>query len=398
MAVYSLAISESDTLVRQAKAQGILLVSRAQLLGAIMSPYPTRVAVSGSHGKSTTTAIVEHILAVAGRAHTAISGATLFSGSAYFDGGGEVVVAEACEYRDSFLSLCPTHQIVTSVALDHTDYFPSLEAVRRSFLRALDSAHTAIINLDDEVAASIREELLGAKIDTLPGENGKNDKKQEKTVLTYGKSRGAEYRIHTVTKDGSLTRFAITHKGDTYTLTTPLIGEFNLYNITAAVALADSLGIARESIEAAVESFCGVERRQSLLGYIGESAVYYDYAHHPDEIRSLISALKERYGTLTLVFRPHTYSRTKSLWSEFIAALSLADGVILLDVYPARESPLDGVTSQRLAECIDGAIYCHDAKEAAELATARRHGAIALVGAGEVEEVKSRLMEKIKHG
>ena len=395
MAVYSLAISESDTLVRQAKAEGIPLVSRAQLLGAIMSPYPTRVAVSGSHGKSTTTAIVEHILAVAGRAHTAICGATLFSGSAYFDGGGEVVVAEACEYRDSFLSLCPTHQIVTSVALDHTDYFPSLEAVRRSFLRALDSVHTAIINLDDEVSASISEEISGAKIDTPPGESGK---KREKTVLTYGKSQGADYRIHTVTKDGCLTRFSITHEGGSYALTTPLIGEFNLYNITAAVALADRLGIARESIEAAVESFRGVERRQSLLGYIGDSAVYYDYAHHPDELRSLISALKERYGTLTLVFRPHTYSRTKSLWSEFVAALSQADGVILLDIYPARESPLDGVTSQRLAECIDGAIYCHDADGAAELATARGHGAIALVGAGEVEAIKSRLTEKIKHG
>lgn len=375
-----------------------MLISRAQLLGALMSAYPTRISVSGSHGKSTTTAIVERILTEAGRAHTAISGATLSSGAAYSDEGGDVFLTEACEYKDSFLSLEPTHQIVTSVALDHTDYFESLGDIRRSFITAVRRALIAVVNLDDEVSADIVRELVGAKYDTPPGYNDENGGKSPETVITYGKSAEADFRIHSVRREGEITRFSLTHGSHTYTLTTPLIGEFNLYNIAAAVALADSIGICPDSITRAVGGFLGIERRLSLLGYTQGTAIFYDYAHHPDELRAVITALKERYGTLALIFRPHTYSRTQSLWSDFVGALSLADRVILLDVYPARESAIEGVTSQRLAESVKGALYCPDPTLAAELVFADRYGAIALLGAGEVEAVKRELMEKIKHG
>ena len=163
MAVYSLAIDEGDPEILSARSRGIPLFSRAQLLGALMSMYSVRISVSGSHGKSTTTAVIEHILSVAALPHTAISGALLSTGTAYTD-GGDVFLAEACEYKDSFLSLSPTHQIITSVELDHTDYFPTLGAIEASFLRAARQAHTVIINLDDPVCAEIIKTLYADKI------------------------------------------------------------------------------------------------------------------------------------------------------------------------------------------------------------------------------------------
>ena len=403
LVVYSLAIDSADPQIIDAEKRGLTTVSRAQLLGALMSMSPHRICVSGSHGKSTTTALVEHILTESGRGHTAVSGATLSSGRAYADTGDDFFLAEACEYKDSFLSLCPTHQIITSVELDHTDYFATLEDIKRSFLRASRLAETLIINLDDPVAREIADELsdskYGEKLYTPTGYMAKNDQKRPNTVITYGKSEGADFKIHGVTHTDDKTSFSLTYDRETLRLTTSLIGDFNLYNIASATALAISLGVDRESVVRAVGSFLGIERRLSLLGAIEGVPVYYDYAHHPREIASVIEALRERYGRLTVIFRPHTYSRTASLWQDFITALSKADRVILLDVFPAREKPIDGVSSKRLAECIEGAIYCPGQSDAIGLVEDVKEGAIALLGAGEVEQVKSDLIAKCKkHG
>ena len=380
LAVYSLAVDESDKEITYATSRGIPLISRAQLLGAIMSAYTTRISVSGSHGKSTTTALVEHILRTAGRKPVAISGATLSGGVTFADGGGDIFVAEACEYKDSFLSLCPTHQIITSVELDHTDYFTDLSHIRSSFLSAARLAGTAVVNLDDLTSRGILEELAcdGAT-----------------RVIGYGRSHDADYRLDKIVRAGEITSFSVIHDGREIKLTTSLIGEFNLYNITAAVALCDELGIDDEDVICAVRDFCPIDRRLSRLGDIDGTSVWYDYAHHPSEIASVIDALKERYGTLAVIFRPHTYSRTQSLWRDFIAALSKADFTILLDIYPAREKKIDGIKSQRLASEISGAIYS-SASSAAKVALTYGTGAIALLGAGDVDEVKEKLIKYVK--
>ena len=360
-----------------------------------MYPYLVRISVSGSHGKSTTTALIEHILSTDSRLHTAVSGATLASGETFIDGGGDIFLAEACEYKDSFLSLCPTHQLISSVELDHTDYFTSIDHIRSSFLRAAEAADTVIINADDPVASGIAEELRsradGAKTHTPPHYPLENGRKASKNILTYGKSPGADYRLHRLERRGEYTAFTLTYKGRSLELFTPLIGEYNLYNLSAAVTIADTLGVGEDSIRRAVFSFRGIERRASLIGRISTTPIYYDYAHHPTEIGALIGALKERHGTVTVIFRPHTYSRTASLWDEFARVLSMADTVILLDIFAAREAPMDRVSSERLAECIPGAIYCASAEDAAVIATRERVGAIALVGAGDVEAVRSHL-------
>lgn len=378
LAVYSLAIEESDPEILAARSHGVLLISRAQLLGALMSEAKVRISVSGSHGKSTTTAIIDRILTAAEMQPTSVSGATLSSGIPYRKGSGEVFLAEACEYKDSFLSLSPTHQIITSVELDHTDYFHSKDQIRRSFLIAAERAETVIINRDDRLASDIALELKrgGAKRDRL---------------ITYGESEGADYRFRIDGRDGEMTRFSVISKERIFDLETALIGKYNLSNITAAIALCDNLGIDPETVKEAVGSFHSVDRRMTLLSRINGVPVYYDYAHHPTEIKAAITALKERYGSVTVIFRPHTFSRTFSLWQDFIAALSKADFTILLDIYPAREEPIDGVNSEKLAKAIPSAVFASMA-DAPRLALASPRGAIALLGAGEVDGVRDELI------
>ena len=397
LAVYSLAISEDDPEILSARRRGVMLISRAQLLGALMSLYRVRISVSGSHGKSTTTALIESILASEGLKHTAVSGAKLATGATYCDSGGDVFLTEACEYKDSFLCLCPTHQIITSVELDHTDYFDSLESIRSSFLVAARMAQVVIINCDDPVARSIADELSGRTESAGKCEPHTRVEKTainaKNTIVTYGKGEGADYRFHTVHHDGDITRFAITHKGRTKILETPLIGEYNLYNVTCAYAVADTLGTDEKSITEAISHFRGIERRASIITHIGGVPVYYDYAHHPSEIAAVISALKSRYDRVTAIFRPHTYTRTRSLWQDFVTTLSMADRVILLDVFAAREAPIPGVSSEALAKAIRGAIYTRDSHDAARLATDSGADVIVLLGAGDVEDVKNALLE-----
>ena len=377
MAVYSLAIDEENPEILTARSRGIPLVSRAQLLGAIMSLFATRVSVSGSHGKSTVTALVDHILTTARIAHTTVLGAKLSSGESFVDLGGQIFLAEACEYKDSFLRLSPTHQIITSVELDHTDYFKDIDAIRASFLQAARNARHTLINCDDIVASLIADEIKGEKPDTS---------------LTYGRKNGVDYRACDIEMVGETTRFSVKTRDKTFHLTTSLIGEFNLYNITAAVAMADMLGVDKAEIEKAVESFCSIERRLTLISEIDGVSVYYDYAHHPSEIRAIVGALKERYGRVTLIFRPHTYSRTAALWWDFVTELGRADRVVLLDIYPAREPPIEGVSSERLAPCIKNAVFSHK-NEAVKTALSYKTDVIALIGAGEVEDVKRELIE-----
>lgn len=375
--VYSLAIDSRNAEIQYARSHGIPLISRAQLLGAVMRNFGVRIAVSGSHGKSTTTAIIDHVLSASDILHTTVSGAGLCHGDALCDAGGDIFLAEACEYKDSFLCLCPSHLVITAVELDHTDYFRDEAMLRASFLRAADSSDVVLLNLDDpgcEAVYSALKQVTG-----------------DKRIYTYGKRADADYRLLPLGRDGELTRFSVASGQGTLDLSTCLMGEFNLYNLTAAVAMADIIGVDREVIAAAVQSFTPIDRRMALISEVGGAPIYYDYAHHPSEIAATVIALKERYGEVTVIFRPHTYSRTKSLWNGFIAALSKADFTILLDIYPAREEYIEGVDSQTLAKEIKNCTYS-TAHGAVTAALSRPTGAIVLMGAGEVDWVRQEFI------
>lgn len=367
--VTSFAIAEDNEELIRANELGIFITSRAALLGFIMLNYRTRIGVSGSHGKSTTTAIIDKILCDCGYTPTTISGATLYDGVDMRIGSENFFVYEACEYRDAFLNFHPSLQVITSIELDHTDYFDDIDAVRASFKKCADSAGYVVLNLDFDGAQKFKESLTA-------------------DVITYGSCVRADYRYEIVRTDAEVFVFDIYRRGKQYMrLSTHLIGKYNIANITAAVAIADYLGIDADVISRSVSSFCGIERRMSILTTYLSHDVFYDYAHHPTEISAAINAIKERYGTCTVVFCPHTYSRTKSLWGEFISALSKADFTILLDIYPAREKYIDGVTSQRLAKEIGDSCVYATPEEVLGLIETRGVGAVVLMGAGRLDDV-----------
>ncbi len=374
------AISEDSPECLYAKAHGIPIYTRAELLGALMLDYPYRIGVSGTHGKSTTTAMIEHIFAVAGRRYTAFVGAPVFEGSGLRLSGGEGIIYESCEYRDAFHAFSPTTAAVTGVELDHTDYFKDIAALCASFSRAVRGAEYIVINSDYKTTEEI---IKGAR-----GE-----------VITYGVDKRAFYRYNIISSGKDGTSAALYRGAECLgEVRLPLLGEYNIANATAAVATAAIHGIdPGEAIEA-LRGFSGVPRRLEYLGRLGERPVFYDYAHHPTEISSALGALRASWGGAVVVFRPHTYSRTRDLWDMLIGALSLADEVVITDIYPAREDEVEGVSSARLAAALgERARYIPLEDLGAYLVSATDGGTpLVIMGAGDMAEALSELKKILK--
>ena len=380
LVVYSHAISDANPELREAERRGILCVSRAEYMGAMMLSYRTRIGVSGSHGKSTTTAMLEHIFTYAGRNPSVLSGSELESGEPYRDGGRDMLIYEACEYRDSFLSFSPSVAVALNLELDHTDYFENIQSLRASFVKALARATSfALVRADDENLAKIIPEI----------------KKKTKTI-TFGEDTRCDYSyfINSFCNDGFV--FTLTHFGIDIKYKLNLLGVHNVSNAVAAIIVALEMGIAVDVTIEAVESFCGIARRLEYIGTRYGKPIYYDYAHHPTEISASITALKLALKEpLTVVFKPHTFSRTASLWDDFCTALALADRVIVTDIYPAREEPIDGINSKRLAEAIGStAEYSPDSEVAFKLNEQTHRSAVVLMGAGDMEDIKYEVLNK----
>ena len=378
LVVYSSAISPSNPEMRGANAKNIPTVTRAQFMGAVMLDYKNRIGVSGTHGKSTTTAILDCIFSSAMTRPTTLSGAELTLGEPLRIGGNDTMIYEACEYRDSFLSFSPTIALALNLELDHTDYFSGISALKSSFIKALSKAKDiAIVNLDDEYLSEIIPDIK-CKVVTF----GQHERANWRYLITSFLDRGAEFTLY--------------HHGvKIKKIRLNIPGCHNVQNAAAAAVAALEFGIAPDVVAAAIESFRGVPRR---LEYVGEHLgrpVYYDYAHHPTEISAGINTVKLMTGDfVTVVFKPHTYTRTASLWTELSGALSLADHIILTDIFPAREEPIKGITSERLAEDIgERAVFSHD-YDVVSCVDNYTQGVIIVMGAGELENVKKQLISK----
>ena len=372
--VYSLAIGDGDAELRLARGRGILTVSRAEFLGAMMLRYKTRIGVSGTHGKSTVTAMLGSIFSVACRNPTVLCGAPISDSGSYEFGGEESLIYEACEYRMAFLSFSPTVALILNVDFDHPDCYGSIEEVEDAFLRSTKGADLSVVNIDSAAAERVYRRIGGRRV-------------------SVGKSDAADYRYEIV-GNGAHPEFNIYHLSrHVATLELRVIGEHNVANAVAAFAVAYECGISQKNIIQALERFPGIGRRGELLGRLGESDVYYDYAHHPSEIRASIKAVRALgYKRVTVLFKPHTYTRTKALWADFVSALSLADRVILTEIFPAREQPIPTVTSERLAKDIGGRASFFADSSAADALIPEKYGAIILMGAGNI----SHILEKIK--
>ena len=335
--VYTAAIHPSNPEYAAAVAKKIPLLTRAQLLGQMMKNYRIPICVSGTHGKTTTTSMAAHILMAADMDPTISVGGILplIKGN-YRIGSNDTFLMEACEYTNSFLSFFPKISIILDIDADHLDFFKDLDDIRNSFRKfaeLLPDDGVLIINADDPACKMITRGL-------------------KCKIITYSMSNKGEYTADLVTYDmrGNAS-FRALYKGNpigNFSLQVP--GQHNVSNALAAIALARELGIGADVIETGFESFHGTNRRFEYKGKMKCGAtVIDDYAHHPTEIKATLhTAERVPHETIWCVFQPHTYTRTKALLPQFAEALSIADHVVLADIYAARELDIYGVSSRDL--------------------------------------------------
>ncbi|MBQ8880527.1 MAG: UDP-N-acetylmuramate--L-alanine ligase [Clostridia bacterium] len=378
LVIYTGAISEKNPEYLKSLALGIPTLPRAEYLGLLMKDYKNRIGVSGTHGKSTTVAMLDMIFHEASAEPTTLSGAELSGGDLLRIGKGELLIYEACEYKDSFLSFTPSIAIALNLELDHTDYFPDISALQSSFSSAMSNASSfSLINYDDPNLRQIISDI-------------------KSPVITFGQSERSDYRYSINNFGDTFTEFTVFRHGVTagvFKINVP--GVHNVTNAAAAISVALEYGIDKDRIAAAMNDFRSIPRRMELVGSRRGREVYYDYAHHPTEIKATISALRLVTGTpITVVFKPHTYSRTASLWDGFLSALSMADHVVMTDIFPAREEPIAQITSRRMSDNLgEKAMFSPDG-EVSSYVDSFTCGAIVVMGAGDMEEIKNSLISE----
>lgn len=340
LVVYTAAIHDDNPELRAAHEKGIRIMDRAHLLGQIMDEYHDSVAVSGTHGKTTTTSMVSEILLAAEKDPTITVGGILPTiGSNLRIGNSPYFVAEACEYFDSFLQFNPFIAIILNVESDHLDYFKTLENIRRSF-------HAFAQRVPDKGLLVISE-----KIDNV----------EELTdgltchVETFGLSEKANWRAENIVHEADgRNSFDIYHNSAFFTtIHLHIPGEHNITNALAAIAASAFLGAAPEDCVKGLHHYTGTERRFQLKGKKDGITVIDDYAHHPTEIKAALAAAQNvQHNTTWCVFQPHTFSRTRFLFDEFGEAFGDADEIIIADIFAARETDDGTVSAAQLAERI----------------------------------------------
>lgn len=339
--VYTAAIHPDNPEYAKAVEKNLPMLTRAELLGQLMRNYGTSIAISGTHGKTTTTSMITTILLAANADPTISVGGMLpaINGNTRI-GGSDVFVTEACEYTNSFLSFFPTIGVILNVEEDHLDFFKDLADIRNSFHKfagLIDKDGLLVINSDIDNYEELTSDL-GCK------------------VITVGKSSDSDYYATDIEfNEKGFASFKAVCKGCTdriVNLSVP--GEHNVYNALAALAVADFINIDTKDSLSGLSDFTGTDRRFQIKGEIGGVTIVDDYAHHPTEIKATLKAAQRyRHNKLWLVFQPHTYSRTKAFFDDFAKALSMADVVVLADIYAARETDNLGVSSKMLSEAIE---------------------------------------------
>lgn len=336
MLISTAAVRGTNAEVDAALLAAVPVISRAELLGRLMTNYARSVAVSGTHGKTTTSAMIAQMLTVAKVDPTAVIGGDVpaWSSNARM-GKSDIFVAEACEAYGSFLLLSPTITVITNVEADHLDHYADLQAIRDAFSALLDkTSYYAVICGDDPESKLLAE-------------------RHTDNVATYGLSEGCAIRGK-INRLGAGSQFTVEALGNylgEIELSVP--GRHNVVNALAAVTVGNLLDIPFEDIAAGLKSFRGTGRRFEILGVTElDVVVVDDYAHHPTEIKATLDAASNSYPErrVIAVFQPHLPSRTRDLMDDFASAFDKADLVLLTDIFLSREKPIDGVTGALLAD------------------------------------------------
>lgn len=387
LVVHTAAVHDDNPEMKAAKEKNIPLISRAVCLGSIMRHYKYAVGVSGTHGKTTTTSMLAHALIYAEKDPTISVGGQLdLIGGNIRVGKSDYFVTEACEYTNSFLEFFPTIALITNIEEDHLDFFSGIDEIIESFrkfaLLTKGKGKVIAIGSDKNVQTAVKN------IDC--------------DVLTYGIGGDYTYSAENIVYKGGFAEFDIVKKGTgkLCRIGLKVPGEHNILNAAATVAVCDCLNIDPSAAAHGIETFKGTHRRFEFKGRINGASVIDDYAHHPTEIKATLNAAKAMdYNKLWCIFQPHTYSRTRTLWDDFVSAFDNTDELIITDIYAAREQP-DGVTTaEALADDIAKrgikARYIKDFAQIEEIIRneACQNDMIFTMGAGNVVNISDELVK-----
>ena len=363
--VYTPAIPSDLKEFEALRQNNIKIMKRSEALGHVSEQHFT-LAIAGTHGKTTTTAMTAHILNACGKNTTAFIGgiANNFESNLLLGQGTDsIMVVEADEFDRSFLRLKPAVSVINSIDADHLDIYGDRQHLVKSF---------------NEFAQLTEKQLIVKEGLEIEGDG----------ILRFGFSEGNDYRADIVSSGNGITDFIIVGEGTSTAIRLPMAGRHNVLNATAAFAAARQVGIAADDIAKALATFKGVKRRFDIRFNDRKHCYIDDYAHHPEEIRACLQAVRDAFPTkkLTLVFQPHLYSRTRDFMDEFAQILSQADELILLDIYPAREKPIEGITSDALL----GKVNLSDKKccpkaELVSLIDSERPELLVTMGAGDID-------------
>ena len=362
--------------IAAARSKGIPMFERAQAWGVIMQAYKNAVCIAGTHGKTTTTSMVTHILMQADFDPTVMIGGYLpLLHAGHRVGKGDTIILESCEYCDSFLNFFPTLAVILNVEADHLDYFKDLQDVQKSFRQfAQLSSGGVLANGDDPHT-----------VETLQGMD----------FVSFG--LGAHNRVTAQAISDDWRHFDVVCDGETYChLDLCVYGKHNTLNALAAAGAAWMLGVPGDAVSAGLSTFTGAERRLEFKGKFNGADVYDDYAHHPDELAATIEAVRAMpYKRMVLAFQPHTYTRTKALFYDFVRELQKPDVVLLSEIYAAREQNTVGISSMDLVKQVPGSVYCETlpgvTEKLREIAT--EGDVILTVGAGDIYKAGEALLK-----
>ena len=365
--------------IAAARTKGIPTFERAQAWGVIMQAYRNAVCISGTHGKTTTTSMMTHILMEANVDPTVMIGGYLpLLRAGHRVGNGDTIVLESCEYCDSFLNFYPTLAVILNIEADHLDYFKDLADVEKSFRQFAQLSTGGILANGDD--PHVVETLKGLAYVSF----GLNDRNRVTAANIC-----PDWRHLDVMCDGEF----YCH------LDLKVLGRHNALNALAAAGAAWMLGISGEAVTKGLATFSGAERRLQFKGKYNGADIYDDYAHHPDELAATIEAVRTMgYQRMVVAFQPHTYTRTKALFDDFVRELKKTDVVVLAEIYAARERNTVGISSLDLARQIPGAIYCETLPQVTDCLKdiARAGDVILTVGAGDIFRAGEALLEENK--
>lgn len=383
--VYSAAIKEDNPEIIAAKEKNVPYIERSVALGLLCDKYKNLIAVSGTHGKTTTTAMITQTLVNGNVDPSAIIGGKLpLLGGNSRIGKSETIVCEACEYVDSFLQMHPAIAVITNVDADHLDYFKTLDNIIKSFNKfANQTTNLIVVNGDDK--------------NTMKSVQG-----MHLPIVTFGLGNHNDYYADEITKfNGAFDKFAVyKNRKKLLEIELSVPGEHNIYNALATVVVADLMGVDAKVISKSLHEFSGVHRRFEILGRPGGVTVADDFAHHPTEIRATLTAAKDMgFKKVRAVFQPHTYSRTQTFLNEFAEVLSIADEAVVSEILAVREENVYNIYAEDLVKKIENGKCIHTFEEIAEYIekNAEPGDLVITMGGGNVYRCANMILEKLQN-